>query len=845
MDRKTKNLYELVADGDDTQLQQVLLEGKEERNAATLAHGNTVLHEASWKGYSRCVKVLCNIYPKDSQMSENSKEKLEAKKNRFINRVNFCGFSALHLAAQNGHNQTLRELLYAGCNTTIHNDYGDTPLHTACRYGHAGVVRILISAKCDADAFNLNHDTPLHITCAMGRRKLTKLLLEAGAMQFQNLQHETPRDIAQRKNLCEILEILSTHVDKKLQREAKKCKSPTKTAQGHAHHLLPHNSKLKNINNDPNQKDSRNWSPYGCHYYPDTRNFPQPKLESLPKEPLAKGEQYYIDLGGNIRKGPIGTGNTCYCAPLFKEAISKNCKNVRRYADKANEKLDKRVAALAKQIEKTKHNKSLLDEDNDHRSLDVDYYDEEEMGLEAINKIRDENKQMHLEKWLRRVYAGAANTNSDPPQSPQSSDINKTPEIMVSSISHHKKTDKDRINSNEKPQHQHRISALVHQSSFSKMPIYDENGNHDRIHVDNQQQKLYNDDGNQEDDDSYTDIDDDDDDCSNSLSRKSCNSDGQQNALYDESFLRNFQHQQQHQQQFYQNSIQNDSLTSPSINSNQNIELEMDRITKSLMLINSSAPDKELHFRTPDVLTDHYHQQHQIRQRSDLEIKSAVTKPTPTAAISSSSILTSGDLYVNSYFNTINNNNNNHNDIISSPTTPEMMREQQQTIVNASNICSNSSTQKYIQKLEVTHDMVSSLAIRKEPMYDNLLGSGSISAVNNNQFWNGAGRVRNPLNIQEIEKYTENIFNNHSEESTSIATVEHPVETSLNGNNFVLLDKLMKARKQLNHSYQQQLEMLHNQGQHQLHQPPTIPSHYIKGNNDEINDYSVGASSLV
>lgn len=44
------------------------------------------------------------------------------------------------------------------------------------------------------------------------------------------------------------------------------------------------------------------WSPYGCHYYPDTSEFPEPKLDSLPPDPLRKGEQYYLDLGGNIRK---------------------------------------------------------------------------------------------------------------------------------------------------------------------------------------------------------------------------------------------------------------------------------------------------------------------------------------------------------------------------------------------------------------------------------------------------------------------------------------------------------------------------------------------------------------
>lgn len=44
------------------------------------------------------------------------------------------------------------------------------------------------------------------------------------------------------------------------------------------------------------------WSPYGCHYYPDPKTFPKPRLDSLPHEPLKKGEQYYLDLAGNIKK---------------------------------------------------------------------------------------------------------------------------------------------------------------------------------------------------------------------------------------------------------------------------------------------------------------------------------------------------------------------------------------------------------------------------------------------------------------------------------------------------------------------------------------------------------------
>ena len=59
------------------------------------------------------------------------------------------------------------------------------------------------------------------------------------------------------------------------------------------------------------------WSPYGCHYYPDMAEFPDPRMETLPDEPLKAGEQYFLDLAGNIKKGPNGQGSTCYCAPFI------------------------------------------------------------------------------------------------------------------------------------------------------------------------------------------------------------------------------------------------------------------------------------------------------------------------------------------------------------------------------------------------------------------------------------------------------------------------------------------------------------------------------------------------
>ncbi|KAH0821463.1 hypothetical protein GEV33_001328 [Tenebrio molitor] len=199
-----------------------------------LQHGNSALHEAAWKGYSRSVRLL-------------------AAAGANLSRANAGGFTALHLCCQNGHNQSCRELLLSGCDPDIQNNYGDTSLHTAARYGHAGVTRILISAQCRVSEQNKNGDTALHIAAAMGRRKLTRILLEAGCdKSVRNKQNETARDIALRKDLNEILTILDECVAKKEKKTKSKKRSKSKVRFD-----PKHNADVAKV------EKPRHWSPYG------------------------------------------------------------------------------------------------------------------------------------------------------------------------------------------------------------------------------------------------------------------------------------------------------------------------------------------------------------------------------------------------------------------------------------------------------------------------------------------------------------------------------------------------------------------------------------------------------
>ncbi|KFB50223.1 hypothetical protein ZHAS_00018294 [Anopheles sinensis] len=441
-------LHEAASAGDEAKVEALLAAGAD-RNAKESVHGNNPLHEAAWKGYSRCVKLLCAL-PKTAPSKPTGGKGLSidllkdaakikhalhdtkgALHSALLGTRNFGGFSALHLAAQNGHNQSCREILLAGADPDVQNNYGDTPLHTACRYGHAGAIRILLSAKCDFERINLNGDTALHIACAMGRRKLTRILLEAGCRQdTKNAQDETARDIAQRKNLVEIINILNTPVELSPRRSRERSSSSSHRKQPQAKERSGgkagpqengrrsrskeepagggggvRKSGRRSTSNDETKAgataaaataevDPKHWSPYGCHYFPDPRNFPSPKLETLPKEPLGNGEQYFLDLAGNIRKGPVGVGNTCYCAPFFRhleQRMNQNRRSIRKYVHRATEKLDSRMTALA---------------------MRTDDQIEELTKSMIANRVQCENKRLHLEQWLKRGIAERSTTTA-------------------------------------------------------------------------------------------------------------------------------------------------------------------------------------------------------------------------------------------------------------------------------------------------------------------------------------------------------------------------------------------------------------------------------------------------
>ena len=104
-------------------------------------------------------------------------------------------FTPLHLAAMNGHEETVHFLLSHKCDVNaISKDEKKTALHLAAEAGHDIVVKTLIKAGSDVNATTSTGDTALHAATLGSHVKTVKVLLKQNNIKIN--QKNKSKDLA-------------------------------------------------------------------------------------------------------------------------------------------------------------------------------------------------------------------------------------------------------------------------------------------------------------------------------------------------------------------------------------------------------------------------------------------------------------------------------------------------------------------------------------------------------------------------------------------------------------------------------------------------------------------------
>ncbi|TNF65785.1 MAG: ankyrin repeat domain-containing protein [Gammaproteobacteria bacterium] len=129
-----------------------------------------------------------------------------------VNKKNEFGLAPIHIAAKNGHKETLKILLQNGAHLYAKDNQGKTVfdyLLDAVFNDHAKVVELLLESGVDPNQRDKHGDTPLHYAASSGHIDIIELLLENGArINEQNNSGWSPLYLAAKNNQAEAIRVL-------------------------------------------------------------------------------------------------------------------------------------------------------------------------------------------------------------------------------------------------------------------------------------------------------------------------------------------------------------------------------------------------------------------------------------------------------------------------------------------------------------------------------------------------------------------------------------------------------------------------------------------------------------
>jgi serine/threonine-protein phosphatase 6 regulatory ankyrin repeat subunit A/serine/threonine-protein phosphatase 6 regulatory ankyrin repeat subunit B len=204
--------------------------GKQELEA-TDKEGLTALHYAALCGNEECVSFLLGQGAQANSKSKNGttpfmmacdngqiavmKVLLEHVGPQALQETDIQGMTALHLAAESGHEETVTYLLGQGAQANSKAEDGTTPFIMACEAGHMGVVQVLLE-HAGPEAFQETDNqglTALHYAASCGKEEIVSFLLGQGAQADSRDEDDTaPFMMACKEGWVGVARVLLQHV---------------------------------------------------------------------------------------------------------------------------------------------------------------------------------------------------------------------------------------------------------------------------------------------------------------------------------------------------------------------------------------------------------------------------------------------------------------------------------------------------------------------------------------------------------------------------------------------------------------------------------------------------------